>query len=150
MDKMDTHKKKVLEALEKSLGVVTTACKAAGCPRSTFYLWCKEDTHFKELVDDISEQSIDFAESQLFTLIKGVVLPDDKPFVIDGNIVVHSGQKHYAPDTAATIFYLKTKGKKRGYVERQELTGKDGEKLTLSESEVDKRINELLGKGSGA
>ena len=28
--------------------------------------------------------------------------------------------------TAATIFYLKNKSKKRGYIERQEITGADG------------------------
>jgi hypothetical protein len=34
-------------------------------------------------------------------------------------------------DTTAMIFYLKTKGKHRGYVERQELTGKEGGDLTF-------------------
>jgi hypothetical protein len=31
--------------------------------------------------------------------------------------------------TAELLFYLKTKGKKRGYVERQEITGIDGQQL---------------------
>jgi hypothetical protein len=29
-------------------------------------------------------------------------------------------------NVAATIFYLKTQGKQRGYIERQEVTGADG------------------------
>lgn len=100
MDKTDTIKKVVLESLEKSLGVVTTAVKQAGIARSTFYEWLK-DPEFKKQVDDIQNIALDFAESQLHKQIR------------DGN-------------TSATIFYLKTKGKNRGYVERQEVTGADG------------------------
>ena len=100
MDKSDTIKKVTLEALEKSLGVVTTAVKQVGIARSTFYEWLK-DPEFKSEVDSIQDIALDFAESQLHKQIQ------------DGN-------------TSATIFYLKTKGKKRGYVERQEITGADG------------------------
>ena len=97
MDKSRHIKKEsMLEALEQTLGVVTTACKSTGIPRSTFYKWIREDEKFKRSVQDIENIALDFAESQLHTQMK------------NGN-------------TSATIFYLKTKGKKRGYVERSEL-----------------------------
>ena len=97
-------KKALLQSLEKSLGVVTTACKAVGLHRATFYTYYNEDEQFKAKVDELENMALDFAESQLHKQ-KG-----------DGS-------------TSATIFYLKTKGKKRGYVERQELTGADGKDL---------------------
>lgn len=96
MTKTDILKTSLLEALEKSLGVVTSACKIANCSRETFYKYCKEDEEFKSKVDDISNITLDFAESQLHKQIK------------EGN-------------TTATIFYLKTKGKNRGYIERSEV-----------------------------
>jgi len=99
--KSDILKKKLVESLEKSLGVVTTACKQTGVNRSTFYDWYNKDEEFKKAVDSIGDIALDFAESQLHKQIK------------DGN-------------STATIFYLKTKGKRRGYVERQEITGADG------------------------
>jgi len=89
-------KKAMLEALEKSLGVITQACKVVGVHRSTHYEWLKTDEEYKTAVEELSEVAIDFAESHLHKLIK------------DGN-------------PAATIFFLKTKGKGRGYVERQEI-----------------------------
>jgi hypothetical protein len=104
MNNTEQHKKAVLEALEKSLGVVTTACKQAGVGRTQFYAWIKEDLKFKQEVDDIGDIALDFAESQLHKQIG------------EGN-------------STATIFFLKTKGKKRGYIERQEVTGADGRKL---------------------
>ena len=64
-DKTDTIKKKLLIALEKSLGVVTTACKNVGVHRSTYYDYYNNDPEFKKGVDDIQNVAIDFAESQL-------------------------------------------------------------------------------------
>ena len=99
--KSDILKKRLVEALEKSLGVVTTACKQTEVNRSTFYEWYNKDEDFKKEVDSIGDIALDFAESQLHKQIQG------------GN-------------PTSTIFYLKTKGKRRGYVERQEITGADG------------------------
>jgi len=101
MNKTEQHKKAIIDALEKSLGVVTTACKNVGIGRTTFYEWMKDDQDFEQEVNEIQNIALDFAESQLHKQIG------------DGS-------------TAATIFYLKTKGKKRGYIERQEITGADG------------------------
>ena len=96
MTKNDTRKKAMLEALEKSLGVVTTACKNVGISRETHYRWIKEDEVYKKQVKELDNIALDFAESQLHKQIN------------EGS-------------TAATIFYLKTKGKSRGYIERQEI-----------------------------
>ncbi len=97
MKQSEQLKKAHLEALEKSLGVVTSACRASGVGRTTHYRWLKDDAEFSEQVKELTEVAIDFAETHLHKLIQ-----DGSP--------------------AATIFYLKTKGKKRGYVETQDIT----------------------------
>ena len=96
MNKTEHLKKAVLEALEKSLGIVTTACKSAGIGRTIYYEWLKTDEEFRKKVTELENVALDFAESQLHQQISG------------GN-------------SSATIFFLKTKGKKRGYIERSEL-----------------------------
>lgn len=97
-----SKKQKLLKALEESHGVVTNACRKAGISRAQYYRYLQQDEKFASNVDDIQEQAVDFVESQLFKQIK------------EGNI---TGQ----------IFYLKTKGKHRGYIEKtqvqQETTG---------------------------
>ena len=46
-------KKQMLKALEKSLGVVTTALKATDLSRTNYYKWLKEDEEFKANVEEI-------------------------------------------------------------------------------------------------
>ena len=103
-----THTRKIamLQALEKTLGVVTSAAKQIGIDRTTHYNWLKEDEEYKRAVESIEDIALDFAESQLHKQIQN-------------------------GEVSSTIFYLKTKGKKRGYVERQELTGEDGKPIVI-------------------
>jgi hypothetical protein len=103
-NKIQQHKIALLAALEKSLGIVSTACRAVGLDRSTFYKYVNEDEEFAAAVSEIENVALDFAESALMRQIQA-----DIP--------------------ASTIFYLKTKGKARGYVERQEISGPGGKPI---------------------
>jgi len=106
MTNSDTLKKNMLEALEKTLSIVSTACKMVGISRNTHYRWLKEDPQYEASVTELHNVVLDFAESHLHLQIKEGSVP-------------------------ATLFLLKTIGKKRGYVERQEITGADGEQMSF-------------------
>lgn len=99
-----TQKKAMIQALEATLGVVTAACMECGIERKTHYRWLQADPKYKEAVEEIQNIALDFAETKLHQQIR-------------------------SNNTTATIFYLKTKGKQRGYIERTELTGPDGKEL---------------------
>ena len=88
-----------LEAYEKSLGVLKPACEATGMCRKTIWEWRKKYPEFDEACHECEETAIDFVESRMFkTIDKGG----------EGSAIL-------------SIFYLKTKAKHRGYVEKQEL-----------------------------
>ena len=95
--KSDRLKKKnkeiLLESLRVNLGVISPALKAASVCRETFNTYYRDDLDFQREVDEIREDAIDFVEKQLFTQIKN-------------------------GGAAQTIFYLKTKGRSRGYIEQ--------------------------------
>jgi len=75
---------------------ITKACEAVPIGRRTFYNWVENSKKFREAIQDLQESNIDWAEGKLRELIEG-------------------------KDTIATIFYLKTRGKHRGYIEKQEV-----------------------------
>lgn len=93
-----------VKAFAQSRGIIAPACKAVSINRTTYYDWMERDPAFAEAVEAIRQEQIDTVESALLNKIE------------DG-------------DTTAVIFYLKTKGKERGYSERTELTGRDGKDL---------------------
>ena len=101
-DTKDTQNAKIrlLTYLQRSLGVVTSACKLADVGRATHYQWMNEDPGYKAYVEGISEMVIDFAESKLHENVR------------DGK-------------ETSVIFFLKTKGKKRGYIESHHILAEE-------------------------
>lgn len=89
-------KAELLQCLERRLGVVTNACKDAGVSRSQYYEWKKNDPEFAAAVEEIQDVALDFVETKLFSNIN-------------------------LGDTSSILFYLRTKGIKRGYGDRQEI-----------------------------
>lgn len=110
-----------LDAMRANLGNITKSCERAKIDRKTYYNWLESDPDFSDDVDAVAESNIDLAEDSLMQQIK------------DGN-------------PTSTIFYLKTKGKKRGYIETQELTGKDGKDLIpaqMTDDEIKKELERI-------
>ena len=117
-DKTNTKKEAMIKALEKTLGIVTSACTLAKVSRSQHYHWIKQDPEYKQRVTDLENIALDFAESHLHELIK-----EGSP--------------------AATIFFLKTKGKRRGYVETTSIEVTEKKPLTwMDEVVIRKEIAE--------
>jgi len=99
---MATVSKKQLEDVLRSVGgIQAAAARKLGISRQAINKRVRGDAKLSAICDEVVEVNVDLAESKLLTAIK------------DGNMT-------------AVIFYLKTKGKARGYVERQEQTGPAG------------------------
>lgn len=99
--KTKKDKENFLKVLKGNGGNINDACNVTSIGRRTVYVWMDKEEWFKNSIDDIREISVDNVESALYKS------------AIEGN-------------TTAQIFYLKTQGKNRGYVERQEITGYEG------------------------
>lgn len=99
-EELEKLKKGILDwLLTQPGGTFAAACKSVNVPFSTAYDWRTQDAEFDKAVkaarDASDEMGGDLAESKLMKAINNEEL-------------------------TAILFYLKTKHKKRGYVERQE------------------------------
>ena len=105
------NKKEFLEALRRCSGNVSEAVRQVPIDRKTHYNWLEADPEYAAAVDAIKESLIDRAEGVLHGLIS------------EGNV-------------PAVLFFLKTQGKKRGYVERTETDVTSGGQPIVFETKV--------------
>jgi hypothetical protein len=96
-DFLTRRQRLILKTLAKCNGIITHAMKLGRFNHCTHQKYMRENSKYSEAYNEIVESTVDMAEQSLLNQVVG-------------------------ENTAATIFYLKTKGKHRGYVERQEIT----------------------------
>lgn len=91
----------IVNALQRAKGFVYIAAKLLGCAPSTIHRRKKASKKVRRACRTARGEQLDFAETKLLAAID-------------------------AGEAWAICFFLKTQGKARGYIERAELTGKDG------------------------
>ena len=98
-------KQDVQASIESLSGNMSAIARKHGKSRAWMYEYIRDNGLWDD-VESSREKMIDNVESALYS-------------------------QALAGNTTAMIFFLKTQGKKRGYVERQEITGKDGSDVTI-------------------
>lgn len=109
---MAYDKEQFIKAIENSGGYVSLIADRVGCHIDTVYQWKARDEDVATAIKREKIKQVDFAEGKLQSLIK-------------------------KENPTAIIFYLKTQGKDRGYVERQEVAGVAESPLSFKWTEGD-------------
>jgi len=89
-------KEQVQQAIQNSGGFVSVVSANLQCTRKTIYNYLDKYPELKEILQDIKEQYLDMAEAKLIEKIRAGATPE-------------------------LLFYLKTQGKSRGYIEKQQI-----------------------------
>jgi predicted transcriptional regulator len=100
------------EALRKSGGFASGAAKMLGISEGALSQRIKKSEKLRQVKTEIEEFYLDLAETKLIAKIRN-------------------------EDLGAICFYLKCKGKQRGYVERQEITGANGSPITAKNINIE-------------
>lgn len=86
---LSSEQENFLSTLEKSLAIISVALQKTNTPRDVFEGWL-DNKEFQRRLDIVKETAVDYVEQKLLTKINN-------------------------GDLQAIQYYLKTKGKKRGY-----------------------------------
>jgi transcriptional regulator with XRE-family HTH domain len=116
----------IMKAIYASAGLVSKVAKKLKVDRRTVQRWRDGNTEIAEAFDDAIEANLDLAEDKLLENVK-------------------------SRDNTACIFYLKCKGKKRGYVEKSQVEHMGAMSFSqMDDKEVRKQIAARLKRRTGA
>lgn len=106
----------VVAAIKLAKGFLTPAAEALGITYQAIWNRGKRKGKIKDVIEATREKHLDFTERKLLENIK-------------------EGKE------ASIFFHLRCLGKRRGYVERQEITGADGSPIQLT---LEHRLGEIM------
>ena len=114
MANKDRYKtKQFIDAIPGTGGIISEIARKVGCDWITAKKYVTKYPTIAQAYMNECESVLDMAESNVIGLME-------------------------KSDAGMLKYYLSTKGKKRGYVERTEVTGKDGGSVVISWDETDK------------
>jgi transposase-like protein len=105
--------------IKKQHGNMSRCARALGVGRTTFWRWVDGDPVLRAAVEEETETIVDLGEDNIYRALK-------------------------AHNLTATIFVLKTLGKKRGWVERTEIISVEKRRLADAIDDVQTSIQERL------
>jgi len=117
MGRKNTYKvKDFAEAIPNSGGIIDTIAKRVGCSWETAKRHITASNTLSGLLEEEEQRRKDLAES----------------IIVSNMIIAAKLQKNgQLVDTGDAKWYLSRKAKDRGYIERQEVTGADGNELEI-------------------
>lgn len=107
-DERNTLKEEFYKVYRANGGFSYAAAKQIGVRYSTVHRWMKEDPNFDEITEEVKGTMIDIAEAELF-----------------------QRATKFKDRDACLLFYLKTIGRGRGYVEDKSQDQRDGMKVVV-------------------
>src|SRR5690606_5012269 len=111
MSKRKYKAAQIIEAIHEAGGVVAAAARMLGCDRPTSYRYAREYRTGQEAWDEPTEVNLDAAAATLIDYVQGVHKVDVNGETLEGPLDAKTRLD-------ALKFYLRTKGRLRGYGDR--------------------------------
>ncbi len=111
---------------------------------STIYDWKLKRPEFSEASKSWKANADEMVENALYKRAMGWTGPDTDIRVVDGEIVMTEIEKHYPPDPASMIFWLKNR-RRETWRDRVDVNH-SGNLSNLTDDQVEERHQELMAK----